>query len=177
MTADGKSFLPVNNEDYAVIAMEVNAFMDLTVQLSDSLDEESLMRNGDPRSYGQLAQINLTKSNYSDALRYAFLGAKNGDIYSLVILGVMYSEGRGIDIDIDKAKKLYMSAALYGNHHALCNLGLLLIHSHDSDIELAQKLFERAALQGNIFAAHNLGTSLLESGNPKNIEKGLAWLK
>lgn len=177
MTQDGKSFLPANQADFPIVAMEFNAFMDVTDNLKDNIDEESLMREDSPRSHGLLAKINLAKSNYSDALRHAYIGAKNGDINSLVILGVMYAEGLGVERDNGKAKIFYLSGVMHGNHHALCNLGLMLIHSHDSDIELIRKLFERSALQGNVFGAHNLGTSLLESGVPDCVEKGLAWLR
>lgn len=179
ITEDGNGFLPSNEVDYPIVAMEVTAFNALCDDTLDitALDIKSLEKDDNPRSHRLIAMSLLLKDCCADALKHAYLGAKMGDIQSLVGLGVIYAEGRGVSVDKEKAKKFFLSAALYGDHHALCNIGLLLMKEENTNHELARNLFQRAAFQGNTLAAHNLGVSLLESDNKDDITLGLTWLK
>ena len=178
--ANGKGFSPVDENHYPIVAMEVAAFNDLVYELnlSDTLDMESLSCDQSARAKGLMSKILMSQGKYQEAMEMAFKGAKMGDVFSLAILGVIYSEGHGIPVDKNKGKKFSLSAALYGNQHALCNVALDIVGDKNGDLNLAKTLFERAAYQGNLYAAHNLGVLLLESGNnDKDIDSGIMWLQ
>lgn len=127
---------------------------------------EAAARSGDPAHLHDLAQV--LESNAATLARAVDLyerAVAAGHGPSMVSLGVLYQEGKGVAQDIDRARTLYEGPAADGNGRALNNLGLLYVRGTgvDQDYGHAAQLFAAAAERGVQEAMTNLGV-LYENG-------------
>jgi len=65
-------------------------------------------------------------------------------------LALMYQNGTGVDMNLDKAKQLLELAAKEGDPNAMLNLALLLLHKND--FQMAKIWYDRACEAGMIVA-------------------------
>lgn len=132
---------------------------------------------GDARANSQMAELYYSQDRFNMAFEAAMKGALQGDDDGIVMLGIL--EGIGQERHLDLAVNLFKCAALSGNMHAQCNLGLRYAKGEgiEKDEARAIRFFERSALQGNSFAQNNVGYMYL---NGKGVEvdpdRGLYWL-
>ena len=139
--------------------------------LSDDADQGSAHANS------RMAELYLTQNRYNMAFEAAMKGALGGDADGIVMLGIL--ESTGDERQPELAVNLFKCAAVGGNMHALCNLGLRYAKGDgiEQDESKAIRLFERSALQGNSFAQNNAGYMYLNGkGVDADPERGLYWL-
>lgn len=101
----------------------------------------------------------LKKGEYEAAF-YEFLPlAEQGDANAQLLLGTMYSQGKGVPNDLGEARKWYQRAALQNNPAAQFALGDILAQGKGITMDLDEALvwFRRAANQGHVHAINNLG--------------------
>ncbi|MCC7168258.1 MAG: sel1 repeat family protein [Rhodospirillales bacterium] len=101
----------------------------------------------------------LKKGEYEAAF-YEFLPlAEQGDANAQLLLGTMYSQGKGVPNDLGEARKWYLRAALQNNPAAQFALGDILAQGKGVTMDLDEALvwFRRAANQGHVHAINNLG--------------------
>jgi TPR repeat protein len=82
-------------------------------------------------------------------------------------LGFLHLTGRGLPVDLEKARALIEIAAEQGESHALNNLGRAYLVGEivPADREKAVDLLLEAAAKGNTFAYNALGRLLLDEGD------------
>lgn len=170
----------INPEDEPKFMAEIEEyyrFLSTTVYednwevISDEADKGSAHANS------RMAELYISQNRFNLAFDSAMKGALGGDPDGMVMLGVL--EGNGKERHPELAVKLFKCAAVGGNMHALCNLGLRYAKGDgiEQDESRAVKLFERAALQGNSFAENNVGYMYLNGkGVEPDSERGLYWL-
>lgn len=85
--------------------------------------------------------------------------AEQGDAKSQCILGNMYSEGEGVELDYGEAAKWYKKSAEQGNVQAQCNLGFMYCFGLgvSEDHSESVKWYKKATEQGDINALRILG--------------------
>lgn len=92
---------------------------------------------GDPRSQSALGGIYFEgafgqKKNMKLALKYWRLATRQRFPEAMRNLGLMYAQGNGVKINIEKAEKLLKAAAKKGDVVALLNIGLIYLNSGDA---------------------------------------------
>lgn len=105
--------------------------------------------------------------------------AEQGDATAQNYLGVMYENGRGIDIDYVKAVQWYTKAAEQGSSLGQFNLGTMYDYGRGvtEDQTLAVQWLTKAAEQGHMSAQYRLGIRYLNGrGVPKDEAKAAQWL-
>jgi uncharacterized protein len=75
----------------------------------------------------KVGRIYWDMGNYPKAVEAFNEGATRNDAPSMHMLGLMYLEGNGVPVDINRARALFESAVERGNVFAKRNLGALLI--------------------------------------------------
>ena len=65
------------------------------------------------------------RGDFKEAVRFFHLSATQGDALALLLLGLMFDEGKGVAQDYIKAVKYYSLSAEMGNAAAQNNLGLM----------------------------------------------------
>lgn len=102
-----------------------------------------------------------------EALQHYQAARAAGHATAINSLAALHEEGRGVALDLEQARVLYLEAADRGDSYAMNNLGR--IHRDGLgvpvDREAAVGWFRRAAAHGNTFAYNNLGWLLLEEGD------------
>ncbi|MBW9063566.1 SEL1-like repeat protein [Rhizobium herbae] len=93
--------------------------------------------------------------------------ASKGDPLALFEVGAVYTEGRGVKIDLAEAAKWYQRAADAGVVPAEYRLASLYEKGTGvaRDLTKARTLYQRAAEKGNASAMHNLAVMLASSGD------------
>jgi localization factor PodJL len=93
--------------------------------------------------------------------------AKKGDPLALFEVGAVYTEGRGVKIDLAEAAKWYQRAADAGVVPAEYRLASLYEKGTGvaRDLNKARTLYQQAAEKGNASAMHNLAVMLAGSGD------------
>ncbi|MGD2117717.1 MAG: tetratricopeptide repeat protein, partial [Chromatiales bacterium] len=102
--------------------------------------------------------------------------ADQGNVVSQTILGIMYLDGLGVEINYIEAKKLLESAADKGAPRALSNLGKIYEHGLgvEKDLEKAADLYQESAFAGE-FLAHIWLARLLQKHGYK--EDAVEWYR
>jgi len=114
------------------------------------------------------------------AYKTFFQLAKSGDVDSQTLLGEMYLDGIGTDIDIKKAFFWISKAASTGDAQAQ----YLLAFMYENGIKVAVNipravtLYKKAALQGDILSQYNLAMIYKEGkgGVKKDMKQAFKWL-
>ena len=82
--------------------------------------------------------------------------AVSGDPRGLNNLANMYYDGKGVDRDLEEARRLWSQSADRGNPNAMFNLGQSLYFDQPVDRERATALFLEAARRGHGGAQKNM---------------------
>ncbi|MBI4968369.1 MAG: SEL1-like repeat protein [Rhodospirillales bacterium] len=122
----------------------------------------------------------LKKGEYEAAF-YEFLPlAEQGDANAQLLLGTMYSQGKGVPNDLGEARKWYQRAALQNNPAAQFALGDILAQGKGVPMDLDEALvwFRRAANQGHVHAINNLGFAYASgTGVERDPVQAAAWFR
>jgi TPR repeat protein len=124
------------------------------------------------RAYNAIAQYNLARQNYKEAVKWLRLAAEQGDAIAQVRLAAAYDEGKGVPQDNKEAVKWLRLAAEQGDASAQYILGLSYSTGKglQQDYKEALKWFRLAAGKGNtnqlnFEAACSIGWNGSQSGN------------
>ena len=117
------------------------------------------------------------KGDYRTSAKLILPLAKKGFANAQYNMGVMYEKGKGVEKNLNKAKKWFQFAAEQGLAKAQYNLGLMYGKGKgvDKDYNKAIKWMTLAADQGNGKAQTNLGW-MFETGKgvPRDTQKALS---
>ena len=111
---------------------------------------------------------------YDMALDWYHRGARHGCGGCEYNIGQFYSDGHGVEQNIDTALEWYTKSAEKGHASAQNNVGG--VHRKKGQHEEAFKWFMKAANQGDIYAEYNLGICY-ENGNgvKRNVPEAVKW--
>ena len=118
--------------------------------------------------------------NYSEALPYLEEAANHNNDEAQFLLGKMYHQGLGTEIDYAKAMKWYEKSIVNENAKALNNLGVMYMEELgvEKNYSKAKFLFEKAAEKGLGMAIFNLGDLYFYGhGVAKDCIKALEYYK
>ena len=139
---------------------------------------------GDAAAMHQLGWIIAEKGDaesLTEALSWYEKASDLGYENSALNAGLAYANGRGTDIDYEKARHYYAIAADAGLTNALHNLGVLYCDGKGGDVDKdsAFNCFNAAAAQGSFLSSQSL-SKMFAAGEVKNIAPNrsleLAWL-
>lgn len=121
------------------------------------IDLESALRNHSMGNYAAYAEFKM--GHYEDArvIWEALDEQGNGD--AAFNLGVLYEDGRGVAVDMDKAMAYYHRATENGSHKGLYRLGILYLYGSaqlTADPDRGRRYLSRAAALGDAQAAEHL---------------------
>lgn len=128
------------------------------------------------------------KSGFSDldgkkdlkAYETFFKLAKSGDIDSQTLLGEMYLDGIGTNVDVKKAFYWISKAANSGDSEAQYLLGFMYENGIKVAVNMprAVTLYKKAAVQGDILSQYNLAMIYKEGrgGIKKDMDEAFKWL-
>ena len=139
--------------------------------LAQDIDVEQTFKKGEDLFNNQ---------NYSEALPYLEEAANHNNDEAQFLLGKMYQQGLGTEIDYTKAVKWYEKSIVNENAKALNNLGFMYMNELgvDKNYPKAKVLFEKAAEKGLGIASFNLGMLYFDGkGVAKDRIKALEYLK
>ena len=142
------------------------------------LQMAAMKDNTEAQGYLSLLYVNM--EDYEKALLWGRKAAQMGDPTACTVLGRIFNEGLGIEIDHIQALKWYEGAAdkgdadaqnIVGNMYSDKDLGVL-------DLKKAFKYYKKAAEQDHIYGMFNLGLCYAEGdGCPKDMRKALNWIE
>jgi TPR repeat protein len=122
----------------------------------------------------------LDKGDEKQASEAFFISAKSGDVDSQMILGEMYLDGVGVDVDHQKAFYWLSKAANAGDMEAQYLLGFMYENGLKvaTNIKRATKWYTKAALQGDVLSQYNLAIIYKEGRGDikKDMQKAFKWL-
>lgn len=98
--------------------------------------------------------VNGIALNGRDALRWCSSGAQQNDPVSIALLAALHEEGKGVHINLIKAREMYKRSALLDNPHAQYKLSQMYASGRGGaqDDALAKEFLARAAQQGHTAA-------------------------
>ena len=109
-----------------------------------------------------------------------FKMAKSGDVDSQTLLGEMYLDGIGTDIDVEKAFYWISKAANTGDAEAQYLMGFMYENGIKVAVNIPRAviLYEKAAKQDDVLAQYNLAMIYKEGKGEikKDMEKAFSWL-
>ena len=109
-----------------------------------------------------------------------FASAKSGDVDSQMILGEMYLDGIGVDIDHQKAFYWLSKAAQAGDVEAQYLLGFMYENGLKvaKNVLRATKWYTKAALQGDVLSQYNLAIIYKEGRGEisRDMSEAFKWL-
>jgi uncharacterized protein len=120
------------------------------------------------------------RGDYATALHEWQPLAKQGHAAAQYRLGLLYSNGQGVQKDDAQARQWFEKAASQGHVDAQVNLGSLYDYGRGGaqDFKMAVRWYRRSAEQGNDLAQRRLGL-LYERGDgvPKDFVQAYMWYK
>ncbi len=106
--------------------------------------------------------------------------AKSGDVDSQTLLGEMYLDGIGTEVDVKKAFFWISKAASSGDAEAQYLLGFMYENGIKVAVNMprAVTLYKKAAVQGDILSQYNLAMIYKEGKGEikKNMDEAFKWL-
>lgn len=120
------------------------------------------------------------KNQHKEALGYYKLAAEQGNTDAQYKLGLLYSNGQGVEQDYVEAAGWYLKAAEQGDAKAQFRLGRCYHNGYGvtQDYQSAVKWYCKAAEQGNAFAQHNLGYCYyFGEGVEQDLVEAVKWYK
>lgn len=126
--------------------------------ISTQNEEKAEAEMPDADALFQRARDFEKRNNYLEAYENYLLASKYGSAKAFVNLGIMYSEGRGVDKDYKKAFEYFQSAAEKGDAFAQYNIGFMYENGYgvNKDIDIAREWYKKAAAQGDAGAQERL---------------------
>jgi len=125
------------------------------------------------------ARTAYSKKDYATAFRIAKELGERGNVKAQVMLGMLFSQGKGAKKDFAKSMTWYRKAAESGDSTAQGILGTIYEEGADvkqDNIEAA-KWFLRSAEQGNAMSQYNLALRYSQGrGVERNIDESVKWL-
>ncbi len=126
-------------------------------------------------------ELSLAK-DYSKAVEYFKLAAKQGNSDANTGLGFCYMEGKGVSKDLEKAKYYFSLASATGDEAAIQNLGYLLQQDDNGNKKrLAKKSIKQLTLeaeQGNPDSQYELSSRYITGMalDKEHFGEGMYWL-
>lgn len=113
----------------------------------------------------QLGDEAYDAGDYATAGQQYQLGVDEGDPEAQFALGLLYSEGKGVAEDPDKAVELFMDAAMQDHVQAAATLGIYYYYGINvpQNYKLASGFFALGAIQGDALSIDYL-SHMLENG-------------
>jgi TPR repeat protein len=168
--ADAVQWLPVAEKADAGAALDLN---DLRKR-AEAGDADAQYRLGG--LYGK-GSADVPKDD-AEAVKWYRKAAEQGDRRGQSMLGVMYTNARGVSRDYDEAMKWFRLAAAQNSAHAQYNLGYMYAVGKgvERDDEQSAEWYQLAAEQGDKTSQRILG-SLYAAGRgvPKALDVAHAW--
>ncbi len=122
----------------------------------------------------------LDGKNDLQAYETFFQLAKSGDVDSQTLLGEMYLDGIGTQVDLKKAFYWISKAADNGDAQAQYLLGFMYENGLKVAVNIprAVVLYKKAALQGDVLSQYNLAMIYKEGkgGVGKDMDQAFKWL-
>jgi TPR repeat protein len=112
------------------------------------------------------------------AFHIALMGAEGGNADAQFLIGALYQEGKGTEVNLEQAVVWYQRAVAQDNPYAMNNLAILYANGLGvkKDMQKALSLYGRAAEAGDGSAMYNLGFHYLQGKNIKrDYQKALFW--
>ena len=115
----------------------------------------------------------LKQKDYPKAMSALLPLAREGNTVAQYNVGVMYSNGLGIEKNEPEAVKWYRKAADHGHANAQVNLGLAYDGGRgvEKDPKKAMEWYSRAARQGSAMAQNNIGSLYFKGEGVKKDDK------
>jgi TPR repeat protein len=140
---------------------------------------------GDRTATRQLAEAYYlgregVEQNFSEAARWYYKLAQQGDVRAQTTLGLMYSRGYGVKKDPQAAQRWWSFAAAANDPGAQYNLGLAYANGDGvpQDYAQAARWYDLAAKRTHVQAQHNLGMLYYEGkGVAKDPVRAYFWVK
>ena len=126
---------------------------------------EEAAAQGDPVAQYELGVTRLDDGGLAEGVRLVRQAAENGLPAAQYRLGKLYETGRGVEMDVEEARRWTERAASAGHRNAMHNLGILYAEGRGApqNFEEAARWFEEAALLGATDSQFNLAV-LYEQG-------------
>lgn len=154
------------DEEADKMAADAEAHLTQSVPISlagAEATESTVVRGpGEEFDLGRMAAI---AGHFPDAVLHFRRAAEAGNVDAMNMIGFLYTEGRGVPRDYEKARQWYEKAAMGGNVNAMVDLGVLYDSGKGGRLDhvLARQWYEKAASSGSAVAMHNLAY-LYENG-------------
>jgi TPR repeat protein len=133
---------------------------------------------------------NLTKlfneGKYAEFMPQAEALAKENNPEALFLLGKAYHLGKGVSVDIDRAKEFYERAGKLGSARAMNNLGIMIMERNFYARQYIEAItyYEKALAMGletptkaNLASAYNKLAEFCEQGGCSRAETGRFYVK
>ena len=144
---------------------------------------KKMAENGHPEAQAILCLFHIAHKNFPEALRLAQEAAANGGIFANNILGLMYMEGNGVQVDYSKALAYFTKAAEHGDPFTQVHIGSMYFYGKGVQQDYTQALgwFIKARGQGentaSPLASEWLGSMYWQGlGTAKNLEAAYKFL-
>ena len=175
------------NYGYAHLKVDVGASADFLEEedIPEGFDRAYVMFDFTPFSFDVLTEEVL--SNWGSASVLNFINAEeNADVIraaaedgldvAQLILGMMYTFGRGTDQDVDMAFEWLHLAASQGVVRALFNIGV--VYQQIDDAEQSVYWYKQAAELEHVLSQHNMGVFYRDGwGVSQNYEQSVYWFR
>ncbi|HAS62776.1 MAG TPA: sel1 repeat family protein [Vibrio sp.] len=167
-------------EELAIIqAAETSSDPVVLMSAANLLIEDSMFEENVEQGYEYMTQLALAgeqkamviladhyygEEEYKQALAWYHKAERGNDPYVLYSLGVMYFDGEGTKVDLQKANQYYLAAAKGGDSDAMYQLAFSYNDGQgvEQDYKKAAYWFEQSANLGDVSAMYNLGVSYLK---------------
>jgi len=132
------------------------------------------------RLSAEMSGSNLAAKRERDLVQYYRYSADMGNVDAQVTMGRLYALGaRGLQKDVEQARKYLSDAASAGDATAMANLGNMYANGFGVDVDNATALywFKKAAKKGNAMGRYGLGyMTLAGQGVEQNHEVATQYL-
>ena len=105
-----------------------------------------------------IASESYNRGNYRKALKLFLESANSGDADSMLMLGMMYGSGKGVEINFKRSIEWDEKAVAAGSISAILNLGIT--YRTIGDLVKAKNWFEKSLDAGDVEAALHLAKNI-----------------
>lgn len=146
---------------------------------SDSVSAAGLELTAYERREFNNAVINRYNGYYAEAFAIFMKFAERGHVRSQMYVGEAYAQGKGVDVDYEKAVEWYEPAAEHGDKDAQYNLAVCYQKNHaKQNHEKAVEWYLKLANEGNLKAQSNLGSCFEHGwGVERDMNMAFTWYK
>lgn len=133
-----------------------------------------------PSSLYHQAVALYEKGNYNDAIKKYKASAEQGYVSAQWDLGVIYQNGKGVDINYNEALNWFKKAAKRGDKYSQFNLGYMYYSGQGTPVDKVEsfKWYKLAANQGYIDAMYNVAIAYYNGdGITRNLNEAHKYFK